>query len=103
MAMAHGKLCKGCGAECSDPPTPSTPILMRCPACAGKGCASCGDGHIRVTSCPRECVGREHADAMLAARFAKAGILPEAGGLNDQAACLVDAVHAVWAEESHYG
>ena len=52
--------------------------------------------------CPLEILDHATADLIRAARWAKRGILPVAGGWLDQARVFVEGVEAVWQEESRY-
>lgn len=93
-----------------NPPTVDSPLVMACPVCEGepercKACDECkGSGEFLVTACPHSgsSIGRDGADAVLAADQAALGNWPVAGGWLDQSASALEAVRRVWSEEAHW-
>ena len=68
-----------------DCPTPLEPALLKCPACAGKGCGECEDrGHLVIDGCPKKIVDAATWELLRHSRFAEKGLLPVEGGTLDQ-------------------
>ena len=76
---------------------------MPCPECRGQGCEVCGGrGRLEVRRCPGRAVPRvAWAICGYAARL-ESGILPVAGGWEDQSVSWAEAVNFVLAEKAAY-
>lgn len=97
--LESGKLCAECiGGRCKDAPTQAMPTSIECPECGGFGtindrgdeCQHCSGGHFDLTTCPYRFCG-SHLELSHFAGLAENGLLPEAGGLNDQANWFIQA------------
>lgn len=89
---------------CDEPA--AEPVLdLDCFVCAGHrdDCSECGGtGLIPIRRCPNRVVQQVHLDAVLAAIQTEHGILPVAGGMQDQAATFVEALPLLLREVSHW-
>lgn len=81
------------------------PLDIRCTACDwhDENCEECnGTGWMRITADPFTALPGEAVEALMVAGDAKRGAWPEAGGTNDQLACVVESVRFIWSEQSVY-
>lgn len=99
-----GELCQTCSRNrCQFEPTKEMPIQIPCIECDESGltidrkpCEACdGTGFFEVAKCPKEYVGHRVSVASNGLSYLDKGILPDAGGLNDQLAWTVAAWDAL--------
>ena len=87
-----GELCSTCVNYCRDSFSGDNYAEIECVVCEGTGekakdnpCESCnGKGYWKLTSCPRDFVGTKITEAINLSGYAKAGFLPNDGGILDQ-------------------
>ncbi len=92
-----GELCKSCTRNhCNNLPSKDLPLMLGCPSCDESGCEACDNqGYIEITDCPKDYVGHRVSSAANLAAWVSKGILPEAGGMNDQDAWFVSVQNAL--------
>lgn len=91
----------GCDAPASEPVVHLSP----CPFCTGgrEDCTHChGEDRYPVFRCPHKLVTKNDLDAVLAASMVEVGVLPDAGGLQDQPATFVAALPLLQRELRHW-
>jgi len=91
-ASVHcGKVCGGCTrVRCHDEPTEMEPLIIEFVICSGEGCEQCGDGYVKYTGCPQRSIPIKMIQMASMSSFAEEGMLPDAGGLNDQDSYFID-------------
>ena len=81
----------------------TSPVRIECPACAGRGCESCGDaGEISVTTCPLDYADRRTWTLLELTDLYERGLPPVAGGALDQATTFIEAARFVRAEQTRH-
>ena len=85
-----------------DKPTPLEPLAIECAVCGGVGCDDCSGGQKLYTSCPKDVLTQEVVRVGNLSDFFDSGVLPEAGGLNDQDAKFVSYMSALKNNEAYF-
>lgn len=91
----------GCDAPLADPVV----TLHPCPACGGHDpeCEHCsGTNDCPIFRCPHAIVGQQHYELLRDCVRVENGILPDAGGWTDQAACFTAAWPIAQQEIQHW-
>lgn len=95
-----------------DKPNESSTAFIDCPLCNEDGklargvkvpCVTCGGGgRIRLTTCPRKCVGPEHTTLLQLYALHEKGIMPDEGAGMDQLNVILEAFAFVSREYGRY-
>ena len=94
-----GMLCRSCTrGKCRNISTDQEPIGIECPDCEGEGCEHCTDGEFRIEGCPNSFCSSIVTTLDVIDMWSK-GMPPIDGGVLDQSASFVRAVHWFEAEE----
>lgn len=92
-------LCRSCTrGECRSQGTEQEPVEIECPVCDGSGCDECEEGFFTLTQCPNTFCNSVVTTLDVIDMWNK-GLPPVAGGVLDQSASFVKAVHWFDAEE----
>lgn len=97
--IRQGKLCTTCNGGCREKPTPTQPMDIECPICAGTNCSECDDGWVSITECPKTYC-QEIVPALDLIDLFWKGLPPNAGGTMDQTQWFLTAAKTLKHDET---